>query len=83
MVGSVLADYRARPADEGHVVLMVVPSEIPEMVLGQPGEPVIPAAALVDLLGSRDARERYAAASALEAACLKLVAASGRDRPSS
>lgn len=75
VVGSVLADYRAHPAADGQVVLMVVPADVPEMVIGRPGEPVIPAAALVDLLGSSDARERYVAAAALEAARHKLVSA--------
>lgn len=80
---SVLADYRALPADEGQVILMVVPPEVSDTVLGRPGEPVPPAAAVVDLLGSPDARERQVAASALEAAYRRLVSVAGRDRPAS
>jgi len=66
----VIADHHAVPDEEGEVVLMVVPDEVPVAVLGPPGQPVPLAVGLVDLLASSDARERHAAASALEQARL-------------
>lgn len=83
VLDAVLSDYRARPAADGQVVMMVVPPGIPEVVLGRRGEPVGPAVALVDMLSSSDARERHAAASALEAARRKVVSAAGRNRSTS
>lgn len=73
-----LADYRAGQSDDAQIVLMVVSLEVADMALGRPGEP---AAGLVDLLGSSDARERYAATSALESAHRRLVHPAGRGRP--
>lgn len=74
----VLSDYKARPADEGQIVLNVVSREVPDAVLGEPGEPVRRAAALVDLISSADARERHVATSTLAAASSKLVTIAGR-----
>jgi hypothetical protein len=80
VVESVLADHRAQPDDDGQVVLMVVPPDVADSALGLPGEPVSPAAALVDLLGSSDARERYAATTTLEDARRTLVGAAAHGR---
>jgi hypothetical protein len=73
--GSVMADHRARPDDEGQVVLMVVPPEAPKGALGDPGSAVSPSVALVDLLGSPDARERHGAAYALSKAWQRVAEA--------
>jgi hypothetical protein len=78
---AVLAEYRARPDDEGQVVLRVVPEDVPEAALGDAGMAVSPAVALVDLLGSPDARERYGASHALADAWLRVAAAGGKDGP--
>lgn len=72
---AVLAAYRARPDDAGQVVLMVVPAEVPKEVLGDAGVAVSPAVALVDLLGSPDARERHGASHALANAWLRAAGA--------
>jgi hypothetical protein len=79
VVEEVLADYRARHSDEGQVVMMVVPNEISAMVLGGPGEPVMSAIVLVDLLASTDARERYVAAEVLDAVRQKIISSSTDD----
>lgn len=73
-VGPVLREYRARAVDDGQIMLMVVPSAVPDDVLGRPGDPVGVAVTLVDLLGSADARERHGAVSALRAASDRLTA---------
>lgn len=72
---AVLSAYRARPDDEGQVVLMVVPADVPEAALGDDGLAVSPAVALVDLLGSPDARERHGASHALADAWLRVASA--------
>jgi excisionase family DNA binding protein len=77
---AVMADYRARPDDDGQVVLMVVPSEAPEGALGGHGMPVSRVVGLVDLLGSPDARERHGAANALSNAWHRIAAAAD-ERP--
>jgi excisionase family DNA binding protein len=75
----VLVDYRAQHSDDGQVVMMVVPAEVSATVLGGPGEPVMSAMVLVDLLASRDARERHVAAEALNAARQKIISSSTDD----
>lgn len=71
---AVVADYRAQPDDGGQVVLMVVPAVVPESPLGDHGTAVSPAVALVDLLGSPDARERHGAAHELSVVWQRVAA---------
>jgi excisionase family DNA binding protein len=73
-VAALVAEYHARPSNDGQVELMIVPDGVPH-VLGGPGAPVHPVLAFVDLLGSSDARARHAAVSALDAARQRLVPA--------
>lgn len=76
----VLADYRARPADDGQVVLMVVPSDVPDVLVGPPGKPVAAAVGLVDCLLSPDARERHLAREYLDEAVRRLARSAGDGR---
>ena len=62
--------YRAHEDPDGRVVLMVVPDEVSEALLPQPGEPVPPVVALVDLLESPDARQRHLAKKLITRAAL-------------
>lgn len=77
-VASVLADYRARPDEDGQIVLMVVPADVADAALGDRGAPVPSAVALLDLLDSSDARERFGAAQALADIRQHLVNASSK-----
>lgn len=76
----VLADYRARPADDGQVVLMVVPRDVPDAMVGPPGRPVAAAVGLVDCLVSSDARERHVAREHLARAARRLARSVGGRR---
>jgi excisionase family DNA binding protein len=78
---AVLDDYGARLDDEGDVTLMVIPSEVPNDIVGASGQPVAAAVGLVDLLGSDDARERFIARDLLRDAVREL-SGSGRSNGS-
>lgn len=76
----VLVDYRARPAEDGQVVLMVVPPDVHDVMMGPPGHPVGAAAGLVDCLLSPDARERHLAREHLNQAARRLARSVGDHR---
>ena len=73
----VIRDYRAWPDPDG-VLFMVIPDEVSDDVRPGPGR-VDPVVALVDLLGSPDARQRHHAAAVLESALQRV--SPGRDQP--
>lgn len=76
-ISSVVAEYHAEVSNDGQVDLMVLPREARSADLDEPMN-VVGSAALVDLLGSPDARERHAAVCALEDAYEQLISASSR-----
>jgi hypothetical protein len=63
---SVLRDFRARLEVEGTILFMVIPNQVASHLRPLPGI-ILPAAALVDLLSSADARQRHLAAELLAA----------------
>ncbi len=62
-VERLLVRYKARPDSAGNVSVAVVPSEVPYLWAPIPGQPVVRAGAMIDVLGEPDARSRYLAAS--------------------
>jgi hypothetical protein len=56
-----MAKYRGHDDSHGPVTLMVIPSDVPAEFRPHAGAPTPPAVALVDVLGSTDARARHLA----------------------
>jgi len=75
-LGAVLRDYRGRPDPDGQLLFMVIPGQVAEDLRPRPGV-VSPAVALVDLLGSADARQRHLAVELLSTAARRLEPGSG------
>jgi excisionase family DNA binding protein len=75
---AVVAKYRGHDDPDGPLTLMVIPPEVPSALRPLSGAPTPPAVALVDLLGSSDARQHDLATELLGAAAARLAKATPR-----